>query len=1291
MIQKVQQPFIAYLLVAAIFIVDTLFAYTTVDWILYLIPIIGIASFLSNKHFFIITGLCVFLTAIDHYISPYPDLTFDQIDLNNREIGIAVLLIAGFLHRLRINLSLQSESKDELQRALKLADDRASILDSLMDYLPTGVVYAEGEKPVVKMASKTFSDFVHLPLPQLQGKTVEPTRWNMRRSGCQTHITYKDLPTYRAIHSNQIIKDEEWIIGSDGKQNVYSVNSGPVKDSQGKIIGAISSWSDITERKQHESDREQLIRDLESEKQEISASEEMLKEITENVPDFLWTARPNGEFDYFSTDFLEFMEMSADETRAQWIKRTHPDDQEKVVLARDFSLKTGMNFKIEHRVLKKSENEYHWFRSTAIPIRNDSNEITHWFGVSTNIDDLKTIQLRLNRLLTERSFQKKFLKTLINSIPVGIAVVKCPEYVYEIVNPNFCSLPGQKDLHLLGKKICETVSSTEQWVNPQWLNQVCESKNTLSKHEFEAHLGGNGESSYWNFDTIPLEIANGNVDRILIIAVNITEFVAARKQKELENARYEALVNNMTDGLVIAEPNGSILHDNPEAKRLHGVDATHKPLKHAEEYPAFFEFSDLEGNLLPLNQWPLVRALNGQKFTGAEARVHRKDTGKKWFGNFSGTPVYDISGTHILSIVTIRDITESHKKAREAEEKKNILDAMMNYLPVGVMHVSVPDLMIQMTSSYDRRLSGEWVGKKLIERVGELHFYQPENDNSCDYHNYPMYRAIEKKVIVQNEIWNYGVIQGKYLNVSVSACPLFDSKGEITSAIMIWLDITEQVQARKHNEFEAARYHAIFNNIEEGLILAEPGDIMKEVNPVALKMLDFRDEDCRLPDEKYNHLLKMFNLQENELPPEQWPIPRALRGEHVDHEKIRIKNLRTGREWYSVVSGAPVYDKTDKFLFAIATFTDVSSQVSIETQLRNERNFISTILETQGALVVVLDNEGRIARFNQACEKVTGFVFEEIEGRKLWDILIRPQDIGKYKNDMKKLYSGNYPVDLENYWVSKTGEKHFIRWRCTVIKGRDDRVEVVICTGIDITDRMEAELKVQKINAELKTANNDLESFASSVSHDLRAPLNTIGGFSTILQEYYSTSLDEEGRNYLALINNGVKKMQNLIEDLLKLARILGTDIRKETVNLCDMVAETIHEITTSNPDRKTEIIVQKHVPVKADKRLLRIAVENILRNAWKFTSKNEITRIEFAAIHQNDEVVYLFRDNGAGFDMAHTDKLFVPFKRLHSEKEFSGTGVGLAIVQRIIQKHGGRIWAEGEIGKGAAFYFTLG
>ena len=1291
MIQKIQQPIVAYILVAAIFLMDTFFAYTSIEWILYLIPIMGIASFLGNRHFYIITGLCIFLTAIDHFISPLPDLTFDQIDLNNREIGIVVLVVASVLHRFRINLALQSESKDELQWALKAADDRAYILDSLMNYLPMGVVYAEGKNPVIKMASKTFSDFVHLPLPQVQGKRVEPTSWNMRLAGRDTQTTYKDLPVYRAINSSQVIKDEEWIIGSDGKQNIYSVNSGPVKDTKGKIIGAISSWSDITERKQREIEREQLIRDLESEKQEISESEEKLKEITENVPDFFWTARPNGEFDYFSTDLIEFMEMPVEEVMAQWVSRIHPDDQQKVMLARDLSLKTGLIFKMEYRVLKKSENQYYWFRATAIPIRNKQNEITHWFGVSTNIDDLKTVQLRLNSLLKERSFQKNFLKTLINSIPVGIAVVRCPDYIYEIVNPNFCKIPGHKDLRLLGTKLSKTVSPTEQWVNPQWLNEVCETKNTLSKHEFEAHLGDKGEISYWNFDTIPLDIANENVSRILILAVNVTEFVVARKQMEQENARYQALVNNMTDGLVIAEPNGAILHDNPVAARLHGFDVTHKSIKHAEEYPNVFEFYDLEGTLLPLEQWPLVRALNGQKFTGAEFHVHRKDTGKKWFGNFSGTPVYDTAGTHIMSIVTIRDVTESHKKEREAEEKKNILDAMMNYLPLGVMHVSMPDLTIKATSSYDRQLTGEWAGKNLMNRIGETRFYQTDDKRSSDFHNYPLYRVIEKKIIIQNEEWNYGVIQGKYLNVSVSGCPLFDSKGEITGAIMIWLDITEQVHIRKVIESEAAKYRGIFNNLGEGLLVVGAGNVVQETNHSLREMFNISENDWRLPAAQYQNNFKLYNMQENELPFESWPIPRALRGESVSQERFHIKNMHSGKDWHAIVSATSVYDNDNNFLLAMATYTDITSQISSEIQLRNERNFISTILETQGALVVVLDKEGRITRFNHACEKITGFIFEEVEGRKIRDVFILPDEIETTKDQLKKLYSGTSPVDFENYWISKTDEKHFIRWRCTGLKGKKNGVEMVICTGIDITDRMRSEQKIKEINTELQTANSDLEAFSSSVSHDLRAPLNTIDGFTSIIEEDYANCFDEAGRKYFSSIKSSVKKMQQLIDDLLKLSRISKTGMLKETVNLCDMVDETIRDVTSSEPDRKTEIIVQKHVPVKADRSLLHIAVENIIRNAWKFTSKNEITKIEFAALHQNGKVVYMVRDNGAGFDMANADKLFTPFKRLHSEKEFSGTGIGLAIVQRIIQKHGGRIWAEGEIGKGAAFYFTLG
>lgn len=1291
MVQRLQQPLIAYFLVVAIFIFDIFYDFETVDWVLYLIPIIGIASFLNRRHFYAVIGLSTAFIAIDHFLSPFPGIASSQIDINNRIIGISALLIAGFLHRSRINLALQFESKEELQQALKLAEERACILDSLMNYLPTGVVYAEGERPIIKMASRAFSDLVHLPHSEVQGKTIEPTRLNMRRSSHKTQTTYKDLPTYRVIHSSQVIKNEEWVIGTDGKQNVFSVNSGPVKNTQGKIIGAISSWSDVTERKQQEIDRERIIKELETEKGVISESEEKLKEITAYVPDFLWTVRPDGEFDYFSPDMLEFAGKTFDELKANWVQDNYPDDRGKIQATRKFSLKTGQTFKTEHRVLKKSDNEYHWFRSTAIPIKNAQGQITHWFGVSTNIDDLKTYQGRLHRLLTERSFEKKFLKTLINTIPVGIAVVKCPEYVYEIANPKFCEIPGHKNFHILGKKISETVSPIEQWVNSKWLNQVCESKITLSKHEFEAHFGDNGELSYWNFDATPLDISNENVSRILILAVNVTDFVVARKLKEQQTARYEALVNNMTDGLMIANPDGAIVHFNPAMMKLNKFDITKKQIIHANEYSSFFDLFDLEGNPIPFEQRPLMRALSGQKFTGVELIVHRKDTDKKWFCNFSGTPVYDDAGHHIMSIVTERDVTELHKKSREAEEKKNVLNAMMAYLPVGVVQVSVPDLIVRMASDYDRQFTGEWVGKDLIDRIGKIRFYQTEEDNSCDYHNHPLYRVIENKIIIQNEEWNYGEIQGKYFNVSVSACPLFDSRGQISGAIMIWLDITEQVQIRKKLEFEAARYHGIFNNIDEGLIVAEPGDIMKEINPAALKMLEFTDADCKLPAEEYLSRLKLFDMQENELSLGEMPIPRALNGNRVYKEKVYVKNLRSGKDWYSIISGTPVYDKNDKLLFVIATLTDVTPQVCSEIKLRNERNFISTILETQGALVVVLDQEGRITRFNHACEEISGYFFEEVQGRKPGDFLILPYEIEKTKSVFKKLYSGIYPIDIENYWVSKKSEKHYIRWRCTGIKGKENRVDTVICTGIDITDRMEADLNIKKINEELKTANSDLEAFSFSVSHDLRAPLNTIDGFSKILQENYAKNLDEEGGHYLSLINSGIKKMQNLIDDLLKLSRISRIDLRTETVNLCDMVDEAIREITSSEPDRKTDIIVQMHVPVKADRNLLRIAVENIIRNAWKFTSKNEITRIEFAAFHQNNETVYMIRDNGAGFDMAFAEKLFTPFKRLHSEKEFRGTGIGLAIVQRIIQKHGGRIWAESEVGKGATFCFTLG
>ena len=235
----------------------------------------------------------------------------------------------------------------------------------------------------------------------------------------------------------------------------------------------------------------------------------------------------------------------------------------------------------------------------------------------------------------------------------------------------------------------------------------------------------------------------------------------------------------------------------------------------------------------------------------------------------------------------------------------------------------------------------------------------------------------------------------------------------------------------------------------------------------------------------------------------------------------------------------------------------------------------------------------------------------------------------------------------------------------------------------------ELERRLAETTARLEAANNELEAFCYSVSHDLRAPLRSIRGFNEVLAERYSGNLDERGREFLKRACESSRHMDEQIEGLLKLSRAGRAEMSRQPVNVSKMVDLIASDLASGDPDRKVSFEIMPELQAVADERLLRIALDNLLRNAWKFTSKKPDARIEFGAVHE-PEPAFFVRDNGAGFDPANSSRLFGVFQRLHSVEEFPGIGAGLAIVQRIISRHGGRVWASGTPENGATFFFTL-
>ncbi|MBI2926821.1 MAG: response regulator [Verrucomicrobia bacterium] len=268
------------------------------------------------------------------------------------------------------------------------------------------------------------------------------------------------------------------------------------------------------------------------------------------------------------------------------------------------------------------------------------------------------------------------------------------------------------------------------------------------------------------------------------------------------------------------------------------------------------------------------------------------------------------------------------------------------------------------------------------------------------------------------------------------------------------------------------------------------------------------------------------------------------------------------------------------------------------------------------------------------------------------------------------------------------GQKHFITAdRLQILNLLLSTYEAAIQRNRELTRTQE---ELHRLNAELAAANQELEAFSYSVSHDLRAPLRAIDGFSQALVEDGAEKLDERSQGHLQRVRAATQRMGELIDDLLNLARVSRAQMHQRHVDLSDLGARVADGLRRTDPERQVEIVIASGLVANGDPRLLQVVLENLLGNAWKFTSKQPNARIELGLDRSANPPTFFLRDNGAGFDMTYAGKLFGAFQRLHSASEFPGTGVGLATVQRVIHRHGGRIWAEAEVGKGATFYFTL-
>jgi len=369
-----------------------------------------------------------------------------------------------------------------------------------------------------------------------------------------------------------------------------------------------------------------------------------------------------------------------------------------------------------------------------------------------------------------------------------------------------------------------------------------------------------------------------------------------------------------------------------------------------------------------------------------------------------------------------------------------------------------------------------------------------------------------------------------------------------------------------------------------------------------------------------------------------------------------------------------------------------------ERAVQEAREYAESIVETVREPLVVLDTNLRVISVNHSFYQTFKVTPEDTKGRLIYDLGNRQWNISKLRVLLEEIIPRdnqfqNFEVDHE---FPTIGRKIMLL-NARQIYSRGIGVHMILLAIEDITERKRAEDEIKKLNEalkhrafELEAAYKELETFSYSISHDLRTPLVVIGGFSRVLLEKYSNHLDAKGQRFLSIIHSDAHKMLQLIDDLLTFSRSERQQMEQSDIDMGELARAVFEELKSILPDQTLRLDVKTLPPAQGDQSMIRQVFVNLLSNAIKFTRPKGAGVIQIGCMVKENQNIYWVKDNGVGFDMRYVDELFGVFQRRHNVDEFEGTGIGLAIVQRIIQRHGGQVWAEGEVNKGASFYFTL-
>jgi PAS domain S-box-containing protein len=810
------------------------------------------------------------------------------------------------------------------------------------------------------------------------------------------------------------------------------------------------------------------------------------------------------------------------------------------------------------------------------------------------------------------------------------------------------------------------------------VEEIFKDNSTIIKEEYKKTFDGEERSfelfvnnQYQLYRTVPLVSEDRSINRILAVVENITERKLAEKKLQESEELFRTLTEAMPQIVWRADNNGIIDYYNEKAYEFHGIN------KGEIEKLSWNSIINPEDYNETLTKWE--EAIITGKIFSTEQRLLRADGEYRWHLT-RGVPVKDMSGKIIRWIGTATDIhdqksyeeilekrvNEQTQEIRKANKyNRTLLEASLDSLvtigPDGI--ITDANKAAELIRGIDRN--------ELIGTNFSSFFTEPEKA-----------REAYIKVFSDGAIKDFPLTlkhsSGKTTDVLYNASVYKNEAGKVEGIFAAARDITEIKGAEKSIRLQADQHHTMLSTTPDGFWVADTNGKMIDVNDNYLKMSGYTREEflnLSIPDlealetteETAQHIKKIFQ---------------------TGFDRFESKHKRKDGTFFNVEISTS-YLKTANYF--IVFIRDITERKRSEERLQIERKRFNDVLEMLPAFVELLTPDYIVKQSNSFFTSRFG----ENKGKHCYESL---NNMTKPCENCKTYMVIEKKEPIEWEWKGPDGRDYYIY----DFPFRDvDGTDLILKMGIDITEMKRAEQQIIKLNedlekrvqqrtTELQLANKELEAFSYSVSHDLRTPLSAIDGFSKILQRDLTNQLNDEYKEYLNRIISAADKMSVLITGLLNLSRISGVELQSNDVRLDLIATEIINRLIKSEPSRKVKVTVQADIIVNADSEFITIVMENLINNAWKFTRYKKEAKIKIGAKQQNGEAIYFVKDNGIGFDMKNSEKLFTPFQRFHDCKKFEGSGIGLATVKRIIAKHGGRIWAESEMDKGTSFYFVI-